>query len=245
MSERAQDVDAFVAVSEYYADVMQKQMKIPDSKIFTSYISVNPNDYTYVNSSEKRFTIGYISRMCEENGLEVLVEAFILLKQKQGMGSVKLILTGGSTGDDHAFLKSIKNKIEQAGLQNDVEFHKDFENEGRHEFFKKVSVISVPVLEGEAFGMYLLESMASGIPVIQPKLGAFPEIVGLSDGGVIYDPNEPAMLADNIEDLCVDTDRLKHLSQAARDGIIKHFSIHDQAARMMRYYDQIKKNKEK
>jgi len=245
MSKRAEDVDAFFAVSEYYADIMQQQMKIPDNKIFTSHISVDPDDYTYINSAEKEFTIGYISRMCEENGLEVLVEAYILLKQRPGMASVRLILTGGATGDDHDFIKHIKNKIEHAGLKQDVQFHKDFENEGRHEFFSKVSVVSVPVLEGEAFGMYLLESMASGVPVIQPGLGAFPEIVNLSKGGIIYNPNEPVELANALEDLCINPDNLKSISLAAREGIIKHFSIHDQALRMMQLYDQVKNNKEK
>jgi len=244
MSKRAEDVDAFFAVSEFYAGVMKEQMSIPDSKLFTSYIGVDPEDYTYINSSEKEFTIGYISRMCEENGLEVLVEAFILFKKKPGGEGVKLIITGGSTGDDHVFLKGIKKKISEAGIMEDVIFHKDFENEGRHEFFSKVSLISVPVLEGEAFGMYLLEALASGVPVVQPALGAFPEIVDLSEGGVIYEPNKPKELAKALEDLHENTEKLSSLSKKARDGIIQHFSIHDQASRMMKFYKQIKINKE-
>ncbi len=243
MSERAKDVDAFFAVSDFYAGVMKEQMNIPSEKLYSSYISVDPEDYSYVNSSEKEFTIGYISRMCEENGLEVLVDAFILFKKKPGKENVKLILTGGSTGDDHEFLKMIKNKISKAGITEEVVFHKDFENEGRHEFFSKVSLISVPVLEGEAFGMYLLEAMASGVAVVQPALGAFPEIVGLSEGGIIYQPNKPEELAKALDDLHLDPDRLSSISKKARDGIIRHFSIHDQASRMMKFYKQIKTNK--
>ena len=243
MSDRANDVDAFFAVSEFYAGVMKEQMNIPPEKLYSSYISVDPEDYTYSNSSEKEFTIGYISRMCEENGLEVLVDAFILFKKKPGKEGVKLILTGGSTGDDQDFLKMIKNKISKAGITEDVVFHKDFENEGRHEFFRKVSLISVPVLEGEAFGMYLLEAMASGVAVVQPALGAFPEIVGLSEGGIIYQPNKPEELAKALDDLHQDPDKLSSLSEKARNGIIQHFSIHDQASRMMKFYQQIKTNK--
>ena len=244
MSKRAEDVDAFFAVSEFYAGVMKEQMSIPSGKLYTSYISVDFEDYTYVNSAEKEFTIGYISRMCEENGLEMLVDAFILFKKKPENAYVKLIITGGSTADDQEFMKGVRNKISKAGISGDVIFHKDFENEGRHEFFSKVSLISVPVLEGEAFGMYLLEAMASGVPVVQPALGAFPEIVGLSEGGIIYQPNEPEELANTLEDLHLNPDKLSSLSKSARNGIIKHFSIHDQASRMMKFYKQIKTNKE-
>ena len=176
--------------------------------------------------------------------LEGLVDAFILFKKKPENGSVKLIITGGSTGDEQEFMKGIRNKITKAGITEDIIFHKDFENEGRHEFFSKVSLISVPVLEGEAFGMYLLEAMASGVPVVQPALGAFPEIVGLSEGGIIYQPNEPEELANTLEDLHLNPDKLSSLSKSARNGIIKHFSIHDQASRMMKFYKQIKTNKE-
>jgi len=244
MSKRAEDVDAFFAVSEFYAGVMKEQMSIPDSKLYTSYISVDPEEYTYINSSEKEFTIGYISRMCEENGLEVLVDAFILFKKIPGGEDVKLIITGGSTGDDQVFLKRIRKKMSDAGIMEDVIFHKDFENEGRHEFFSKVSLISVPVLEGEAFGMYLLEAMASGVPVVQPALGAFPEIINLSEGGVIYEPNKPEELAKALEDLHKNAEKLSSLSKKARGGIIQHFSIHDQASRMMKFYKRIKINKE-
>ena len=218
-------------------------MTIPSEKLYTSYISVDAEDYTYINSSEKEFTIGYISRMCEENGLEVLVDAFILFKKKPGKEGVKLIVTGGSTGDDQDFLKKIRNKISEAGISEDVDFHKDFENEGRHEFFSKVSLISVPVLEGEAFGMYLLEAMASGVAVVQPALGAFPEIVNLSEGGMIYQPNKPEELAEALDDLHQNPDKLSSLSRNAREGITRHFSIHDQASRMMKFYKQIKLSK--
>ena len=60
-------------------------------------------------------------------------------------------------------------------------------------------MVSVPVRNGEAFGIYLLECMASGVPVVQPALGAFPEIVELAGGGVIYEANTPEALAGSLE----------------------------------------------
>lgn len=245
MKDRAKDIDAFFAVSDYYANEMKTVMDISDEILFTHHIMIDAADYTYINSNEKPLNIGYISRMNKCNGLEVLVDAFILLKEDTKWVNVNLIITGGSTGDDEKFLKGIKKKIKDSGLEGSVEFHKDFEEDGRHEFFKKVSMISVPVLEGEAFGLYLLESMASGIPVVQPALGAFPEIIKKSGGGITYSPNEPEHLAKALIRLLNDPEKLSQLSAAGRKGVEKHFDIHQQTLDTIELYKKIKAQKTK
>ncbi len=238
MRERSRDIDAFFAVSSFYAREMKPILDIPDEKLFIHHISIDPEDYTYQNTSEKPLNIGYISRMCEENGLEVLVDAFILLKKNPKWKEVKLLITGGSTGENDKFVKSIRKKISLSGLNNDVEFHEDFE-EGRHEFFRKVSMISVPVLKGEAFGLYLIESMASGVPVVQPELGAFPEIVEKTRGGIVYTPNTAEQLAKAISGLLDDEKRLHELSEQGRQGVEKNFNIHQQANTIVDFYNHL------
>lgn len=244
MKERARDVDAFFAVSSYFAKEMQPILNIPNDKLFTHHITVDPEDYIYQNTSEKPLNIGYISRMCESNGLEVLLDAFILLKKDPAWQEVKLIITGGSTGENDAFVKSIRKKIKNEGLESVVEFHKDFED-GRHEFFKKVSMISVPVLEGEAFGLYLLESMASGVPVVQPALGAFPEIIKKSGGGIIYESNTAEQLSTALAELLENRTRLNSLSLAGRQGVEQKFNIHQQAKDVVNIYTSIKSQSNK
>jgi glycosyltransferase involved in cell wall biosynthesis len=239
MKERAKDVDIFFAVSSYYAKEMQPILDIPDEKLFIHHITIDPADYSYQNTSEKPLNIGYISRMCESNGLEVLVDAYILLKKAPEWQDVKLIITGGYTGENDKFVKAIKKKIKASGLEKEVEFHKDFED-GRHEFFKKVSMISVPVLDGEAFGLYLLESMASGVPVVQPALGAFPEIVEKTSGGIIYEPNTPEQLAKALAELLGDREKLNRLSAAGQQGVEQKFNIHQQAGKIVHIYNSIK-----
>ena len=245
MKERARDVDAFFAVSDYYAKEMQPILDIPDEKLFIHHITIDPADYTYQNTSEKPLNIGYISRMCADNGLEVLVDAFILLNKDQRWKEVKLIITGGSTGENDKFVKTIKKKITDAELENKVEFHKDFED-GRHEFFKKVSMISVPVLEGEAFGLYLLESMASGVPVVQPALGAFPEIIKKSGGGIIYEPNTAEALSNSLAEMLSNQDRLNELSEKGKIGVVEKFNVHQEAKDVVARYSEIlnKSNKD-
>ena len=245
MKERAHDVDAFFAVSNFFAKEMQPILDLPNEKLITHHIMIDAKDYTYINSSERPLHIGYLSRMCESNGLGLLVDAFILLKKDAKWKDVKLILTGGSTGDDNQFNKKIKKKISKAGLQEHVEYHKDFEEEGRLEFLTKISMLSVPVLEGEAFGLYLLEAMASGIPVVQPALGANPEIIEKAGGGIIYQPNKPEEMAAALIDLLDNPEKLSSLSKAGRDGVKNYFNIHNQALETIEIYNSILDNKNK
>lgn len=241
MKERAEDVDGFFAVSSYYAGQMKKWLDIPDHKLITSHITVDPDEYSFTDIDQKPLNIGYISRLCESNGLGILVDAFIHFKKDPAWKAVNLVITGGYTGDDEAYIKSIKKKIVLAGLQDAVEFHADFED-GRHDFFRKVSILSVPVLGGEAFGLYLLESMASGVPVVQPSLGAFPEIIEKSGGGVVYQPNTPAMLAKAWANTMSEKEKLKKLSIAARAGVEAHFNIHKKSAELVKIYSSILQN---
>jgi len=242
MSTKAEYVDAFVAVSDFYASVSLEKMNISKEKLFTNHLGIDPEEYKYIAVDQKERNIGYISRMCEANGFDIMVEAFIQLKKDPAFDDVKLILTGGSTGEDKALIKQVRQKLKQADLTEQVVFHDDFDGEGRHTFFSKVRLISVPVRNGEAFGLYLLESMASGVPVVQPSLGAFPEIVEKSGGGVIYENNSPEALALTLKDLLIEDDQLQELSANARKGVEKEFNIYAQADKLIGIYSQFLEN---
>jgi len=243
MHEKSADVDAFIAVSHYYGHVMKERMKIPDEKIFPIYLGVDPDEYEYIPSTKKERTIGYISRMCPENGFDIVVDAFILLKKKPEYSDVRLIVTGGSTAADTKYIKMLKRRIDRAGLHNEVEFHDEFEGSHRIGFFRKVAIGSVPVRNGEAFGMYLPELMASGIPIIQPALGAFPEIVQVSGGGLVYAPNTPEVLCTTWEKVLSDSENLATLSQKARKGVETRFNIYDHAREIIDVYNRMKEKR--
>ena len=239
MAENANYIDRFISVSEFYAAFSARKMELPPEKISSIHIGVNPNDYQYKNSAEKPRTIGYISRMCHENGLDILTDAFILLKKQPGYDDVTLVITGGQTGDDKAYLKQIRKKLATNGLLSSVNFHHDFEGEGRKEFFNASSMISVPVRNGEAFGIYIAESMASGIPVVQPALGAFPEVLSKTGGGIIYNENTPEQLSVALRSLLDNPERLRKLSADARKGAEQHLSIQHLALQWIRTYKEV------
>jgi glycosyltransferase involved in cell wall biosynthesis len=239
MSERGKDVDRFIAVSDYFANEIHQRMNIPESKMETVHLGVDTSDYSARPATEKEPVIGYLSRMCEENGLAVLVDAFILLLKSPEFASVKLKITGGKTGDDEHFIKEQKRKISKAGLENEVLWVDEFEGDERQKFFDSVRLISVPVLNGEAFGLYMLEAMASGIPMVQPALGAFPEVIKVSGGGVVYGENKPEHLAEALASLIFNDQKLQELSTAGLSGVKQHFDIHAQAKKMVAVYEGV------
>ncbi|MBC8005666.1 MAG: glycosyltransferase family 4 protein [Verrucomicrobia bacterium] len=240
MSRRGEDVDAFISVSDYYGAEIHNKMTISKENMHTVYLGVDAADYSPKNITHKEPVIGYLSRMCEENGLAVLVDAFILLRENARFSSVKLKITGGKTADDAPFIKEQKQKISKAGMTNDVFWAEEFEGEERQKFFDSVRLISVPVLNGEAFGLYQIEAMASGIPMVQPALGAFPEVIKTSGGGTIYSPNDPRQLAEALASLILDKEKLQQLSEAARSGVKQHFDIHSQAKKMVAIYENVR-----
>lgn len=240
MSERATDVDAFIAVSDYYAEVAKKRMNLPIEKMHTVHLGVDPSEYSFINSVQKKErTIGFISRMNSENGLDILVDAFIILKKDKKFDDVHLHVTGGSTGADTGFVKEQKKKLEELGLRPYSHFWEKFENPHRQRFLDRMQLVSVPVRNGEAFGIYLTEAMASGIPVVQPALGAFPEIVNTAGGGVIYEPNSPEVLAKALADLLDNQNKLEQLSAEARESVVNHFDINKLAIKLTEIYKSL------
>jgi len=239
MHQKSADVDAFIAVSKFFGGLMQERMKIPAEKLHQIYLGVDPAEYSYQNSADKPRTIGYISRMCSENGYDIVVDAFIILKQKPGFDDVTLTVTGGFTPADTKYIKMLKRRIARAGLQQWVDYRYEAVGQPGDEFFSKVAVASVPVRNGEAFGLYLPELMSAGIPVVQPALGAFPEIVALSGGGTVYEPNTPEALAGAWAKMLANADELSRYSQQARAGVESHFNIYVHTREMIELYESL------
>ena len=239
MADKSHDVDAFVAVSSYFAAVMKQKMNIAPEKITVIPIGVRPQNYLYAKPAYSPQAIGYLSRLCEENGFEVLVDAFILLKSDPFFARLKLKATGGMTGDDHPFIQRQHKKLEKLGLLKDFEIQDDFSTGALQSFFQSLSVLSVPVLQGEAFGLYQLEALASGVPIVQPELGAFPEIVRSTGGGVVYRPNDAATLAKTLAEVLKDPARLSIMSETGRKSVEEKYDSGILTKKMVDLYEKV------
>lgn len=237
MAERAVDVDLFVTPSQYYADKSQKLLRIPDEKIEIIFDGINLTGYEKSPLLFDPPVIGYLCKMSEYFGLGILIDAFIKLKKDERFKDLKLHLTGGYTGDDKDFLNEISEKISNSGYENDVKIFKDFSRESRIQFLKSLTLLSVPVPSGEAFGIYLIEALAAGVPFVQPNVGCYPEILDITKGGVIYEPNDAGTLVTTIATLLADPAQVKQLGEQGREVVLGRFSIEEMANKMVKVYE--------
>ena len=106
-------------------------------------------------------------------------------------------------------------------------------------FLQQADVLSVPSTYEEPKGIFLFDAMANGTPVVQPRRGAYVEIIGKTKGGVLVDADDPRDLARALDGLARDRSRLFELSRNAVDGVTRNYTIDRMAKRTLDVYQSV------
>jgi len=236
LSDRTNDIDIFIAVSKYFANEMTQRLKIDEKKLHVIYTGIDPDKFSAPASPPTVPTIGFLSRMCYDKGLDILVDAFAIIKKNENLKNAKLKITGGKTKADIDFIDKIEKKLAALDILKNVEFIPDFNEQTRADFLSSISVLSVPEKKPVAYGLYALESMASAVPVIQPAAGVFNELIGITRGGVLYQPNTPQALAEAMTPLLLDPQRTFEIGKQARQAMLDNFNINQTAEKIVELY---------
>jgi glycosyltransferase involved in cell wall biosynthesis len=203
------------------------------------YPGIAVEDWSPPDSPPAPPAIGYVSRQCETLGLGVLVDAFIRLKQDERLREVKLRVTGGQRSDDRQFDRGVRRRLEAQSLLRDVEFLPEFDRAHRIDFMRSLSVLSVPAPRGEAFGLYQLEALASGVPLVQPRVGAYPEIAEATGGSLLVKPDDPVALAVGLKELLLDPARAREMGLRGRQAVAEQFSDECAARAMLGVFEAV------
>jgi len=241
LRSRAQDIDGFVVMSEYYADFMAEYIHAPREKVHVVKLGINLRGHGETpprTGDHNPFVIGYLARICPEKGLHVLVDAVGRLVKAAAPGSLKLKVAGYLGERDRRYFEEIKNKVKSAGLQEVFEYAGEVDRQQKIEFIKSLDVFSVPTTYKEPKGLSILEALANGVPVVQPRHGAFPEIIEATGGGLLVDPNSPQALAEGIRSLMENSERRKSFGQRGKKAVHKNFSDDTMAEATVQIYKQ-------
>ncbi len=233
MRRHALHVDAFVAVSRFYAGLMKDKMHLAGEKVHVIPMGIPVDRYPTAAAPSELPTLGYLSRQCQARGLDTLVEAFLLLKRRERFKSLRLRISGGKSQADEPFIQALRTRLAKAGVLDDVAFWTDYSQEAKQEFLSGLTVLSVPEKTPVAYGLYVLEALACGVPVVEPAVGVFPEILENTGGGVLYKDNTAEGLAAALEPLLSDPGHAHRLGRQGREGMNRHYDVARTVERMM------------
>ena len=238
--QQVRDVDLFVSISEYYTAFMTDYLQIPRDKMRTVPLGINAQDFDdRAPLARNPFTIGYFARVAPEKGLHNLAEAYRILRRERDLPKSRLVAAGYIGADNQSYLEGIERKLQSWGLGDEFHYSGTVDRDGTTRFLNSLDVLSVPSGYHEPKGLYLLEAMASGVPVVQPNHGAFPEILGNTGGGLLAASERPADVADTIMEIWRDPVRAAELGARGVDGVQRHYTIARMADAMQQVYSEL------
>ena len=236
------DVDQFLSVSDYYVPIMSEMLKIPRDRISVVPLGLNLAGYKRrmrPRTASDPFHVGYFARVAPEKGLHVLADAYRQLRARTPGAKMRLDAAGYMAPAQAPYLEDVKRSLATAGLADEFMYHGAVDRDGKLAFLQTLDVLSVPAPYDEPKGVFLLEAMGEGVPVVQPRRGAFTEIVEKTGGGVLVPPDDTPALADALHGLWQAPALAERLGQRGFDGVREHYSITRSTDRLLAVYDAL------
>ena len=240
--EQVEHVDAFIAVSDYYAEFMGELLAIPAEKMTMVPLGINFDGYESADPpelDEGPLKIGYFARIAPEKGLHNLVEAYRLLRERSDLPATRLEVAGYLGREHRGYLAKAESDMHRYGLGDEFHYHGVLDRQEKIDFLRSLALASVPTDYQEPKGIFLLEAMAAGTPVVQPCKGAFAEIVEKTGGGLIVDANDAAVLAETLARLCLDASERQKLGRRASEGVRRHYSVSEMARQSVAVFEKL------
>ena len=241
--QNAADIDHFVAASQYYADLYGPLVGIPPEKITVILPGIALGDYQNIGDqplpTAGPLTIGYFARMAPEKGLHLLAEAFISLVKSGDFPGLRLKVAGYMSSAYAKYIDGVRDRLKQAGVADQVDIIGTANRQQKLDFFRSISVFSVPGIYPDPKGLPMLEALASGVPVVQPEHGAYPELVEATQGGLLHKPENHHDLAEKLAHLLRNAVMRETFRTQGRAAIHANFSAKRMASDTVSIYESL------
>jgi glycosyltransferase involved in cell wall biosynthesis len=227
LQAHARAVDGLVATCDYYADFMAEYLAVARDRVHVVPLGIKIDGHRGApaeRSEDAPFTVGYLARICPEKGLHELVEAFALLVDRHGKEVLRLRVAGYLGKRDEEYFAGVRARIGELGLEEVFEYAGEVDRAAKIAFLRSLDVLSVPTTYRDPKGLFVLEALANGVPVVQPAHGSFPEMIAATGGGLLSEPGSIESLADRLDALRGDPARQIVLGRAGAEAVVARFS---------------------
>lgn len=233
----ARSPDAFIATSQYYAGHCARHFGLPVDRIQVVPLGVHlETGAARAPIPDCPFRIAYIARIAPEKGLHNLIQALITLRRE---GRVCRVDAAGWMGPtERPYLLHLAETVRAAGFADSFSYHGEVSREKKVTLISSAHVLSVPTDYHEAKGLPVLEALALGTPVVQPRHGAFPEIIDAT-AGVLYDPAVAEALPRELARMMDDPLRRAQLGEAGMAAVRDRFSDENMAAASWAVFESV------
>ena len=231
-----QHVDGFIVQSNFFRDYMAEYFSIPLEKFYVTPLGINTADFESFKRThqphqpDQPHTIGYLARLAPEKGLHHLVDAFLELKTRPNTQHIRLKIAGWLAPEHQAYADQQFDRLKSAGHEDQFEYLGAVDRATKLEFLKSIDLLSVPTQFKEPKGLYVLEALAAGVPVVVHQHGAFPELVSESTGGLLVPYENPPLLADAILRLLEDHQLRNEMGKAGQRYVFEQRNAAQMAA---------------
>ena len=229
----AHHIDRFVASCEDQARTMAPVLAGAADRLEAVLPGISLDGYReQARESGDGFVVGFLARIAETKGLETLAEAVERVRRRRPGSGVRLRVAGWRNAASQKYLDRLRGQFgfEDRGFLSRAE---------KIAFLAGLDAFSVPTSYPAAKGLYALEALASGVPVVLPRLGVFPELVAETGGGLLCEPHDSEDLAAKLEELLDDPPAAGRLGTAGRSAVFERFHADRMASETRAVYERV------
>ncbi len=213
-----QKAHTVVVPSEYFKHVVSEKFNIGLDRIFVSPsggIDTGLFRNNNLPKNDNRFVLGYVGRIDEGKGWDVLLKAIAQVKSK--IPNLKCLVAGNG-----AQLAVFKEQITALQISDTVIFEGSVAHNKLVEFYNKLDIFIFPTRLTESLGLVGIEALLCGVPVVGSKIGGLQDYIIEGENGAFFEPGNYHDLADKILDLFTHIDKLQALRNAAPKSVEKY-----------------------
>lgn len=180
----------------------------------------------------KDIVIGTVKTLEKKYGIDYLIYAFKLIKDKFPLMSLKLLIVGRGSQE-----KKLKGIVNELNIQEDVLFTGYINHDNVQDYHNMIDInVSPSIEDSESFGVAVLEACACGKPVIVSDVGGLPEVVDNYKTGLIVQNKNANAIAEAIEKLLTHPNLREELGKNGRVKVVNEYNWDDSVHKMIAIY---------
>jgi len=164
--------------------------------------------------------VGGLDKAHYFKGLEFLIKSIPPLNLKGG-SNYKLLIVG--EGNLRSYYEKVAVDLK---IGDQVIFAGAVETDDLPRYYNLADVVVLPSIDrSEAFGIVLIEAMASGKPVIASNLPGVRSVIDFNINGFLVEPKNIKQLAEKINSLIYNHDVCRQFGQNGRTKVLEKYDI--------------------